>query len=96
MELPAVASAVPGCTDVVIDGVTAILVPPRDGPALAEALSRYLDDPDLCRRHALAARERVLRDYRPQDMWEAIYQEYLRLLRRGAAQEASPVMEAKG
>ena len=87
MELPAVASAVPGCTDVVIDGVTATLVPPRDGLALADALSRYLDDPDLCRRHALAARERVLRDYRPEDMWESLYQEYLRLL--GADSQAA-------
>ena len=96
MELPAVASAVPGCTDVVIDGVTATLVPPRDGPALAEALSRYLDDPELGRRHALAARERVLRDYRPQDMWESLHQEYLRLLGREVTSETSPAMEADG
>jgi len=80
MELPAVASAVPGCTDVVIDGETATLVPVRDGRALAEALSRYLDDPELRRRHGLAARQRVLRDFRPQDMWEALYLEYMRLV----------------
>ena len=94
MEIPAVASAVPGCIDVVLDGVTATLVPPRDGKALADALSRYLDDPDLCRRHALAARERVLRDFRPQDMWEAIYQEYMRLLGRAVAAETSAMVEA--
>ena len=28
----------------------------------------------------LAGRERVLRDFRPVDMWEATYQEYVRLL----------------
>lgn len=84
MELPAVTSAVPGCTDVVVDGVTATLVPPRDGRALADALARYLDDPEMCRRHARAARERVLRDFRPEDMWESLYQEYQRLLGQSA------------
>ena len=99
MELPAVTSAVPGCTDVVVDGVTGILVPPRDGAALADALDRYLADPALCRRHALAARERVLRDFRPQDMWEAVYREYLRLLKQAdipapVAEETPATMEA--
>ena len=80
MALPVVATAVPGCVDAVVDGVTGTLVPPRDPDALAQAIARYLDDPELCRRHGQAGRERVLRDFRPEDIWEATYQEYVRLL----------------
>ena len=81
MELPVVSTCIPGCVDSVQDGVTGTLVPSHDAEALAEALRRYLDDPELRRRHGQAGRERVLRDFRPEDIWEACYQEYTRLLR---------------
>jgi len=82
MELPVVATTTVGCVDAIVDGVTGTLVPPRDPQALSQAIARYLDDPDLRRRHGLAGRERVLRDFRPEDIWEATYQEYVRLLRK--------------
>jgi glycosyltransferase involved in cell wall biosynthesis len=81
MELPVVATRVPGCVDAVQEEETGILVPVRDARALAEALRRYLNDSDLRRRHGQAGRPRVLRDFRPEDMSEAIHREYLRLLR---------------
>jgi glycosyltransferase involved in cell wall biosynthesis len=56
---PVVASAVGGLVDAVEDGVTGILVPPRDPKALRAALERLLDDPDLRRRLGEAARERA-------------------------------------
>ncbi len=81
MSRPVVATRIPGCIDAVVDGETGTLVPPRDEGALAEAIRRYLHDPELRRRHGLAGRERVLRDFRQEVMWEAMYQEYVRLLR---------------
>jgi len=80
MQLPVVASAVPGCVDAVADGVTGTLVPVRDAAALTAALQRYLDDPELRRRHGQAGRERVLRDFCPEELWAALYGEYERLL----------------
>lgn len=47
-----VSTAVDGCREVLEDGVTALLVPPRDGAALAAALGRVVDDAAL--RRALA------------------------------------------
>jgi glycosyltransferase involved in cell wall biosynthesis len=44
-----VATDVPGCRELVIDGETGILVPPRDPAALAGALARVLCDPELRR-----------------------------------------------
>ena len=84
MEVPVVGTRVPGCVDAVQDGVTGTLVPPRDAEALADAIRTYLNDPDLRRRHGRAGRERVLRDFRPEAIWEAMYQEYVRLLRARA------------
>ena len=80
MRLPIVVSRVPGCIDAVIDGKTGMLVPSHDATALAEALSIYLRDSALRNRHGLAGRDRVLRDFRPEDMSRAIYLEYVRLL----------------
>jgi glycosyltransferase involved in cell wall biosynthesis len=81
MELPVVATRVSGCVDAVSEGVTGELVPSRDAPALAEAIRRYLADPALRRRHGQAGRDRAVRDFRPEVVWEAIHREYVRLLR---------------
>ena len=56
---PVVASAVGGLLDLVVDGETGVLVPPRDVPALRGALERLLADPDLRRRLGEAGRARV-------------------------------------
>ncbi len=91
MGVPAVATRIPGCVDAVRDGETGTLVPPRDAPALAEALRRYLGDADLRRRHGCAGRARALREFRPQALGEAMYQEYLQLLHGSrAAQRTRP------
>lgn len=81
MALPVVATRIPGCIDAVADGATGTLVPPRDANALAAAIRQYLVDPDLRRSHGQAGRERVLHDFRQEVIWDALYQEYVRLLR---------------
>src|SRR5207237_703489 len=52
---PIVASNVPGVTDMVSDGKSALLVPPGDPHALAGALQRILSDESLARRLGAAA-----------------------------------------
>jgi glycosyltransferase involved in cell wall biosynthesis len=80
MALPIVATKVPGCVDAVQDGITGTLVPARDAPSLANAMRDYLRDPERCRAHGQAARERVLRDFRQADVWAALHAEYTRLI----------------
>ena len=55
----AVATAVGGTVEVVVDGETGLLVPNGDGAALASALERLIDDVELRRRLGGAARERA-------------------------------------
>ena len=54
-----VATNVGGIPEAIADGVTGILVPPRDPPALANALLSLLADPDRARRMGIAGRDRV-------------------------------------
>jgi lipopolysaccharide/colanic/teichoic acid biosynthesis glycosyltransferase len=72
MRKPVVATRVTGCVDAVVDGTTGMLVPPRDPSSLATAMRRYADDVELRERHGTAARERVVRDYRREDIWSEL------------------------
>jgi glycosyltransferase involved in cell wall biosynthesis len=64
---PVVATNVGGLADAVEDGVTGLLVPPRDPPALRAAIERLLADEGLRRRLGVAARDTARERY----SWEA-------------------------
>ena len=81
MELPIVSTRIPGCIDSVIEGTTGLLVPPRDINSLISAIKAYLDDADLRKRHGRAGRERVLREFRPETIWEDLCAIYIQLLK---------------
>lgn len=77
-ECPVVASRLPAIDDIAIDGHTALLVPPADPAALADAIAAVLDDPAAARQRALAARARVLEHFD----WVSISSRYAALLQR--------------
>ncbi len=57
---PIVATDVPGCREVVADGVTGLLVPVRNADALADALEKLIHDRDLRLKLGEAGRERAI------------------------------------
>jgi glycosyltransferase involved in cell wall biosynthesis len=57
--VPIVSTAVSGITELVVDGDTGCLVPPRDPVALGAAIERLLDSPDLRAGLRVRARARV-------------------------------------
>ena len=61
--LALVATDVAGCREVVQDGVTGLLVPPRSPESLAAAVLRLLDDRDLSARLGEAARRLVVEEF---------------------------------
>ena len=81
------ATRIPGCEEAVVEGVTGTLVPVGDAEALSSALAMYLADPALGRRHGRAGRERALREFRPQAIWQALHAEYEGLLATRVGQE---------
>jgi glycosyltransferase involved in cell wall biosynthesis len=78
---PVVATRVGGVPEVVVDGVTGLLVPPRNPEALADAILRLLRDPELRHRMGQAGQERVRRHFSVDQMvrrTEVLYEELLR------------------
>jgi glycosyltransferase involved in cell wall biosynthesis len=75
-NLAVIATAIGGNLDAIVDGESGLLVRPRDPRSLAVALVRLAADPDLRRRFAEAARQRVERQFALQscvDRYEKLY-----------------------
>jgi len=69
-----VATRVGGIPDIVVDGVTGLLVPPGDAATLADALVRGLSEGALAEQLGLAARAAV-------EPWLATPEDYARQIR---------------
>ncbi len=83
--VPVVATAVGGVPDV-IGPAEALLVPPEEPTALAQALGAIQDDPEGAAQRATAARARLDREF-GLERWLARYEEVYRTMRSvGAAQ----------
>jgi glycosyltransferase involved in cell wall biosynthesis len=61
--LPLITTDVPGCREVVKDNVNGLLIPVKDPVALARAIGRLCEDPELRARLGAAARAHVLARY---------------------------------
>jgi glycosyltransferase involved in cell wall biosynthesis len=72
MSCAVVATTIGGIPEVVEDGVTGLLVPPRDPEALAEKISSLLEDPGLSARLGQAARLRIEKHYSLDAMGERL------------------------
>jgi glycosyltransferase involved in cell wall biosynthesis len=93
MELPVVASRVHGIPDVVEDGRTGLLAPPRDVEALADAIGRLAGDASLRAAMGRAGRAFVEERYRWQDnvaQMERLYRHLLEPFTEGAAHATVP------
>jgi glycosyltransferase involved in cell wall biosynthesis len=77
-EVAVVASDAGGLPEVVEHGVTGLIVPRGDTPALAEAIGSLLADPERRRSMGIAGRERALRMFdwdRTAEQFEQLYLE---------------------
>jgi glycosyltransferase involved in cell wall biosynthesis len=83
---PVVAAAVGGLLDAVEDGVTGLVVPPNDPPALRAAIDRLLADRALRERLGRAAREHA----RERFSWERATLETLAAYRVALQERLSP------
>jgi glycosyltransferase involved in cell wall biosynthesis len=80
-RLPVVATRVSAIPEIVVDGETGLLAPPGDAAAVADALTRLLDDVDLRRRLGRSGLDRAHEAFSVQRMVEQtirVYDEALR------------------
>ena len=79
-ERALITTDMPGCREVVTDGVDGLLVPPRDATALADAIERLAADPALCQRLGEAARRKAQAEFDERIVIErtmAVYKELI-------------------
>jgi glycosyltransferase involved in cell wall biosynthesis len=77
---PVVTTRATGASDSICDGFTGLVVPVGDAVALADALMRLLSDRELAQRMGRAGRERVIREFCHERIWEALAALYRELL----------------
>ncbi|MGA3211887.1 MAG: sugar transferase, partial [Terriglobales bacterium] len=71
-ERPVVTTRATGAVDSVIDGVTGLLVPVADAPALADAVISLFSDREMAQRMGRAGFSRVNDEFRQEVVWEAL------------------------
>jgi glycosyltransferase involved in cell wall biosynthesis len=80
---PVLGSDLEGHPEVVLQGITGFLFPPRDVPAIAEAILTLANDPERAAAMGRAGRELVLREFATRVRVERTEALYRRLLARG-------------
>jgi glycosyltransferase involved in cell wall biosynthesis len=83
LGVPVIATRIPGCGEVVVEGETGLLVEPRDEASLLDGMRRLLID-DALRTHLRSrARAETLRRYDQSRVWSLLDDFYLRALDEG-------------
>lgn len=80
---PVVASGIGGITDLVIHEKTGLAVPPADSQALAKAIIRLLENPDLTRTLAQNGYEHIQKNYSWQAIIDRLTKLYQELIKPG-------------
>jgi glycosyltransferase involved in cell wall biosynthesis len=76
MELPCVATWITGIPEIIETDVEGLLVPPASASAIADAVTRLIEDPEGARRLGIAARRKVLAKYHLGPNVERLAQEF--------------------
>ena len=77
---PVVGASATGIVDLVTEGETGLLFPVGDVTALAKALAKLISDKGFATKLGLAGQEQVQRDFRQEQIWQALHREYLEVL----------------
>jgi glycosyltransferase involved in cell wall biosynthesis len=70
MELPIIATDVPGCREIVENGRNGFLIPVNDAPALAAKITELFADPVLCRKFGREGRLKVRNEFEQKLVFE--------------------------
>jgi L-malate glycosyltransferase len=84
-SLPVIVSDIGGNAELVDDGVTGLLVPPRDSDALSAALLQLLRDPSLAQQLGRSGREFTERNFSFERMVQQVEDLYGELLRKNSS-----------
>lgn len=63
MNVPSIASNIPGCNEVIIDGLTGLLIEPRSTSAIIESIEKLYNDRELLDHLKLNSRKSIIERY---------------------------------
>lgn len=70
MERPIICSDITGCNEIIVDGYSGVLIPPRSTERLLSAMRSLLFNPDLMKKLSSNARASVVQRYEQQILWK--------------------------
>tara|TARA_R110000772_G_scaffold176248_1_gene287969 strand:- start:10 stop:1092 length:1083 start_codon:yes stop_codon:yes gene_type:complete len=82
LEIPVVGYDIPGLRDAVLNGKTGTLVAYGNSKKLFEAVLNYYNNKELRINHGINGRERVISDFKSEDIWIALFNEYQNLVKK--------------
>lgn len=90
LEIPVIATRIPGYVDAVVDGETGLLVSPSDIPEMVEAADRLLLNKDQRLRFGSQARQRCSAQFAQEIVWHGIAEKYAQIIQRASLTKAIP------
>lgn len=78
MNVPSIASNIPGCNEVIIDGLTGLLIKPRSSSAIIESIEKLYNDRELLDYLKSNCRKSIIERYEQNQLWQHYREYYLR------------------
>lgn len=79
METPIICSNITGCNEIITDGYSGILIPPRSTEMLLLAMETLLTQPELVKRLSAQARDSVAQRYEQHAFWKHALKAYVEI-----------------
>lgn len=79
LDVPAIATDIIGCRDVIVPNVNGVLVKPRDTDSLYSAMKEWVEHTEVVKEMSKKCRQIVLERYSHESVRDAYYKEYRRL-----------------
>lgn len=76
MGLPSIVTNICGCNEIIIDGVTGLLVEPHNPDQLYKAMKSLAENPELRKKMGMNARNCIVERFSQQRVWNALLQFY--------------------
>ena len=79
MGIPSLASNIPGCNEVVIDGQTGILIPSHSSQAIIDSIEKLYNNRELLNKIKSNCRNSIIERYEQNKLWQYYREFYLKL-----------------
>ncbi len=81
MGLPAIVSNINGCNEIIKDRENGVIIPVKNTAAIEETMSQFLEDKEFVSELKQKARSLIVERYEQSKVWNALLDEYNRLLK---------------